>query len=203
MRREGNLAGPVCHSSAARATELLDVPAPPDTARLFAAHRDDLLRFFARRTADSEAALDLVAETFAQAVRARRRCRAADDDGRSAWLYAIARAQLASYHRRGYAEQRAVRRLGLERPPATEAVLREIDARAGLDDVRAQLAEALGELADDTRAAITLRVVEELPYAAVAARLGIAEPAARARVSRGLTRLADLIDPTLLDEVRA
>lgn len=176
---------------------------PVDTARLFAQHRADLLRFFARRTADPEVALDLVAETFAQAVRSRRRCRGTTEDEQAAWLYAIARSQLASYHRRGYAEQRAVRRLGLERPPVSDAVLRDIEVQAGLRDVRARLAEALGELTDETRSAIELRVVGELPYAEVAERLGIAEAAARTRVSRGLSRLADLIDPTLLDEVRA
>ena len=94
------------------------MPAPVDISALYALHRDALLRYFARRTADAEVALDLVAETFAQAVRGRHRCRASSDDERAAWLYAIARGQLASYHRRGYAEQRAVRKLGLERPPA-------------------------------------------------------------------------------------
>lgn len=172
-----------------------------DIADLFALHRDDLLRWFARRTADAEVALDLVAETFAQAVRNRRRCRASNDHERAAWLYAIARHQLASYHRRGYAEQRAVRKLGLERPPFTEALLREVEARAGLDDVRERLAAALSTLTAETRAAVELRVVDELSYAEVAAQLGIAETAARTRVSRGLTRMADLLDPHLLDEV--
>ncbi|MEH3054400.1 MAG: RNA polymerase sigma factor [Patulibacter minatonensis] len=175
--------------------------APVDTAELFADHRDGLLRYFARRTADAEAALDLVAETFAQAVRARRRCRAATREDRAAWLYGIARNQLAAYHRRGYAEQRAVGKLGLERPPLTEAVLREVEQRAGLGDVRIQLADALGSLTAETRAAVALRVVDELPYAEVASRLGIEEPAARARVSRGLSRLADLLDRSLLEEV--
>lgn len=175
--------------------------APLDISALFSAHRDGLLRYFVRRTADAEAALDLVAETFAQAARGRRRCRAASDEERAAWLYGIARNQLAAYHRRGYAEQRVVRRLGLERPPVTEAVLRAVEQRAGLDAVRSQLADALAELTSETRAAVALRVVDELPYAEVAARLGIAEPAARARVSRGLSRLADLLDPMLLEEV--
>lgn len=177
------------------------MPAPLDISALYALHRDPLLRYFARRTADAEVALDLVAETFAQAVRGRRRCRAASDEERAAWLYAIARSQLASYHRRGYAEQRAVRKLGLERPPVSEALLREVEARAGLAGVREQLAGALAALTTETREAVTLRVLDDLPYAEVAARLGIAEPAARTRVSRGLTRLADLLDRQLLEEV--
>ena len=179
----------------------MPVAASLDTARLFAEHRDDLLRWFVRRTADAEVALDLVAETFAQAIRSARRCRATNDAEAGAWLYGIARHQLASYQRRGYAEQRAVARLGLERPPVTESILREVERRAGLADTRRQLAEALGTLTDETREAVGLRVVDELSYAQVAERLGIAETAARARVSRGLARLADRLDPVLLDEV--
>lgn len=179
------------------------MPAPVDITQLYARHRTDLVRFFARRTADPEAALDLVAETFAQAIRSRRKCRAATDAERAGWLYGIARHQLASYHRRGYAEQRAVQRLGLERPPVTEALLRAVEAEAGMGEVRDRLAEALGALTDETRSAIELRVVDELPYPEVAARLGIAETAARARVSRGLSRLADLLDPAILEEAQA
>lgn len=190
-----------CHKTQRCATVGVPVSHAPDIAALYAAHRDELLRWFARRTADAETALDLVAETFAQAVRTRRRCRASSDSERAAWLYAIARHQLAGYHRRGYAELRAVGKLGLERPPLTEAVLREVEMRAGLDEVRGQLSAAMASLTEETRAAVTLRVIDELPYPDVAARLGIAEPAARTRVSRGLTRLADVLDRQLLEEV--
>lgn len=179
------------------------MPVPVDITALYAAHRDDLLRYFARRTADPEAALDLMAETFAQAAQSRRKCRATTDEERAGWLYGIARNQLNAFHRRGYAEQRAVRRLGLERPPVTEATLREVEARAGLAELRERLADALATLNGDTRAAVELRVVEELAYPEIAQRLGIAEPAARARVSRGLARLADHLDRTLLEEVTA
>ncbi len=175
--------------------------APVDIAALYTAHREALLRYFVRRTADAEVALDLLAETFAQAAQSRRRCRGTTDDERAGWLYGIARNQLNAFHRRGYAEQRAVRRLGLERPAMSEVLLREVEERAGLDDVRRQLADALATLTDETRAAVALRVVDELPYPEIATRLGIAETAARARVSRGLSRLADLLDPMLLEEV--
>jgi DNA-directed RNA polymerase specialized sigma24 family protein len=39
-----------------------------------------------------------------------------------------------------------------------------------------------------------MRVVDELPYATVASRLAISEPAARARVSRGLRALGAALD---------
>lgn len=162
-----------------------------------------MLRYFARRTADPQVALDLWAETFAQAVAGARRFRGSGADDQAAWLYAIARNQLAGYLRRGYAEQRAVERLGIERPPVDDALLAEVDRRAGLASVREELAAALATLSDDARAAVALRVVDELPYPQVAERLQISEVAARARVSRGLQHLARILDPELASEVSA
>lgn len=172
-----------------------------DIDALYARHRDDVLRWFVRRTADGETALDLWAETFAQAVASRRRCRASTDDERAAWLYSIAHRQLARYLRRGYAEQRAVRRVGLERPPVDAPLIAAVEREAGLHDLRTALAGALTTLGDDTRRAVQLRVVDDLPYTEVARRLAISEPAARARVSRGLQALARVLDPRLLQEV--
>jgi RNA polymerase sigma factor (sigma-70 family) len=53
---------------------------------------------------------------------------------------------------------------------------------------------ALETLAPEQREALRLRVVMELGYPAVAARLGISQQAARARVSRGLRALALSLD---------
>ena len=165
-----------------------------DIDALYAIHRDDLLRWFVRRTADAETALDLWAETFAQAVASRHRCRARTDDERAAWLWTIGRRQLARYLRRGYAEQRAVHRIGLERPPAQPELLDAIERRAGLDAMRLDLAAALSTLRGETRRAVELRVIDELPYPEVARRLAISEATARARVSRGLHALGRVLD---------
>lgn len=165
---------------------------------LYARHRDELLLFLARRTADPEIALDLWAETFAQAVASRRRFRGQTEEEALGWLYGIARRQLAHYYRRGTIEQRALGRLRLERPPAGPELLAEIERRAGLRELRGELAAALAQLSPGVRDAVALRVVDELPYRDVAQRLGIAEPAARARVSRGLATLGELLDgPTI------
>jgi RNA polymerase sigma factor (sigma-70 family) len=170
---------------------------------LFARHRDELLVFLARRTADVEIALDLWAETFAQAVAGRGRFRGATDEEAAAWLYGIARRQLAGYYRRGEIEQRALARIALERPASTPQLIAEIERRAGLDDLRRALADALARLTPTVRDAVALRIVDELPYPAVARRLGISEPAARARVSRGLSALAELLDRPAIHEARA
>ncbi len=50
-------------------------------------------------------------------------------------------------------------------------------------------------LTDEHREALQLRVVEQLPYDDIAERLAITEPAARARVSRGLRTIGRALDP--------
>jgi len=63
-----------------------------------------------RRVYDAEVALDLTAEVFAQAFRARRRFRGASDSAAAAWLYTIAKRQLQRCFRKGRAEQKALLR---------------------------------------------------------------------------------------------
>jgi RNA polymerase sigma-70 factor (ECF subfamily) len=56
--------------------------------------------------------------------------------------------------------------------------------------IRGAIEEALLTLREDQREALRLRVIEELPYDEVARRLACTEQSARQRVSRGLRRLA-------------
>jgi RNA polymerase sigma-70 factor (ECF subfamily) len=171
-----------------------------DIGRLYARHREELLTFIVRRTSDTEVALDLWAETFAQALASRGRYRGVTDEEAGAWLYGIARRQLSRYYRRGSAERRAMRRLGIERPvvdPNTEA---EIVRRAGLEDLRQAIAAGVAMLPEDAREAIELRIVDELSYHDLAARLAITEQAARKRVSRGVGALSDVLDSKALTE---
>ena len=171
-----------------------------DVPELYRRHADDLLVFLVRRTADVEIALDLWAEAFAIAIEGAGRYRGKSDAEAAGWLWGIARNQLALYYRRGRAERAAMNRLGLERPEVDAAVEEEITRRAELETIRRELATALAALPDETRAAVEMRVVEELPYATVASRLGISEPAARARVSRGLQALGAALDHLELQE---
>jgi RNA polymerase sigma factor (sigma-70 family) len=174
-----------------------------DLDALYSRHHDDLLLFLARRTADVEIALDLWSETFAQAVAGRSKFRGTTEAEAVGWLYGIARRQLARYFRRGYAERRAMQRLGLERPPADEELLADIAHRARLDAMRAELSAALASLSEPVREAVRLRVVDELPYIEVAQSLSISEQAARARVSRGLAALADVLEGPRIEEAWA
>jgi RNA polymerase sigma factor (sigma-70 family) len=168
-----------------------------DDAAFSALYREtaqDLVVFFVRRTYDAEAAADLMAETFARAFLGRRRFRGSTREEARAWLFGIARRRFAMYVRRGKAEQKALRRLGLERPQLVEGEYARIEELAGLDAVRSTLAGLLDELAPAQRRALELRVVRELPYPDVANQLGISEQAARARVSRALRALGSALD---------
>ena len=161
---------------------------------LYRRHARALLVYFTRRTYDVETALDLTAETFAQAFAARRRFRGGSDAEAHAWLFTIASRQLAGYLRRGYAQRTLVARLGIEVPAASPAETERILELAGLRSLRTVIAQELARLSTDQREALQLRVVDELSYAAVAQRLGISEQAARMRVSRGLNALAQAVE---------
>ncbi|MGO9489861.1 MAG: RNA polymerase sigma factor [Solirubrobacteraceae bacterium] len=148
-----------------------------------------VLLFLTRRTLDGEVALELTAETFAQAWRGWPRVREDSPEEMRAWLFTIARRQLGHYLRRGHAQRTALRRLGIRTPSMHEDDLGAIEEAAGLDDVRLGLKVELERLSGEQREALQLRVVEEMPYEEVARRLGVSEQAARARVSRGLRTL--------------
>jgi RNA polymerase sigma-70 factor, ECF subfamily len=160
-----------------------------DIARLYDRHARALLAFLARRTAEPEAAVDLLAETFAAAFRDRRKFRGAADEDALGRLYGIARHQLASYFRCGRVERRALARLGVQRRVLTDAEYDRIEELSASHELRDEVAAALASLTPEHRDAVRLRVVEERPYPEVARSLGISEQTARARVSRALRAL--------------
>ena len=161
-----------------------------DIARLYAAHARGLVAYFARRTFDPQVASELMAETFAAAVADRRAFRGTGDEAAAGWLYGIARHQLSNWYRRAAVERRMLGKLGLEPPVLSDLEYERVEELAGLGELRARVASLLAELPAEARDALRLRVLEERPYPEVAAALGIAEPAARARVSRALRGLA-------------
>src|SRR5579862_9287337 len=175
-------------------------PAVPSDASLLAAAREDpdafgelyeryaqaVHGYFVRRTGSRATALDLTAETFAQAWIVRARFR--DEAGGSAapWIYGIARNVLLMSIRRGALEQRATERLGLrerlDRPQGAEDAVPESRWAEGAD-------ELLDTLPAQQREAVRLRVLEDLEYSEIARALGTTPAAARVRVHRGLTAL--------------
>jgi RNA polymerase sigma-70 factor (ECF subfamily) len=168
---------------------------PSAFGEFYAAHAKPMLVFFTRRVLDPETALDLTAETFAQAFAGREGFRGGNDDQAAAWLYTIAHRQLAHYWRKGGADRRMRARLGLELPEPQPDELERIVKLAGADDIRRILAESLAQLPDDQRDALRLRILEERGYPEVAALLGVSEDVVRARVSRALRALRHVLAP--------
>lgn len=176
---------------------------PEAFAHFYDEHSESLLAYLARRVYEPEVAFDLTAEVFARAFRARGRFRGSTNGQAAAWLYKIARRELARYFRKGSAERRALTLLGMQAPQLDEEQQARIEELAQLEDLRGALRTGLERLSQAHREALRLRIVEELPYSEVASRLDISEQAARARVSRGLKALASALNrknPLLVEE---
>ena len=157
---------------------------------LYRSHAAGMALYIARKTLDAGVAADLTAETFAQAYMKRTQFRGRSREEAIGWLYGIARHQISHFVRRDRAEARALQRLGIERPVMGEDQLGRLEELAGIAHLRRRLAAHLGDLSDEQREALRLRVVEERSYEQIAERLGINEQAARARVSRATRTLA-------------
>jgi RNA polymerase sigma factor (sigma-70 family) len=153
-------------------------------AELYDRHAPALAAWLRRRS-DPDTAQELLAETFAQAWCSRKGFKPERGPAR-AWLFGIAQHLLFGYYRRLEVEDRARRRLGVVLEPALDD---EADARLDAAALRAELSARLARLPDGTREAVLLRVVEQLDYEELAARLGCSNTAARVRVSRGLREL--------------
>ncbi len=144
--------------------------------------------WFQRHTGEDAAALDLTAETFAQAWLARGRFKDEVEGSGAPWLFGIARNLLRQYYKHNRIETAARRRLGM--PLAFDADEYEaVDERLQAGSLGPALRAAVDRLPSDQRAALELRVVEQLDYDEVAGRLGITVNAARLRVSRALRAL--------------
>ncbi len=101
------------------------------------------------------------------------------------WLFAIAYHKLADAQRRGCAEDRARRRLGIERIELSDDDITRIERLGQADSVAA----LVQELPEDQREAIRAHVIEERPYGEIAVEFETSEAVVRKRVSRGLAAI--------------
>jgi len=133
------------------------------------------------RCGNTAVAEDLTAETFMAAVAAVRQGRVRGPEVTVAWLVGVARHKLADHWRRTAREQRGL---------ATVAALAE-DADDPWDErLDAQVAHAaLARLPGPQRAALTLRYLDGLPVAEVAACLGRSEHATETLLVRARAAL--------------
>lgn len=151
---------------------------------LYDRHAERINAFLARRARDPGAALELTAETFAQAWLSRDRYADHDEGTIAPWLFGIA---LTCSRRRSaatpWSESRATdfKWSWIPSRPAPPT-----PGQPGLDD---DLSAALAELPDGQRRAVELRIVADHAYDEVGRRLDISPQAARVRVHRGLKAL--------------
>ena len=145
--------------------------------------------WFQRQTGSENAALDLTAETFAQAWRGLRRFKDMADGSAAPWLFGIARNLLRQYHKHNRIETAARARLGLPIDWEGTEAYDAVDERMHAHSLGPALKTAVGSLPTEQRRALELRVVQQLGYDEISARLDCSINAARLRVSRALRAL--------------
>lgn len=158
---------------------------PEALAVLFDRHQTRVYRFLRHLVGEDALAEDLLGETFLQVYRARGQFRAGAEF--TPWLFTVAR-NLA----RGELRKRAVRArvLGwLGRTEDTEIDPWQPEREAQAEAVR----NALSQLPEDQRAAVSLKEYEGLSYREIGLVLGCTEDAARARTYRARQTLRTLL----------
>jgi RNA polymerase sigma factor (sigma-70 family) len=164
--------------------ELLADDGPDSFAEFYRRHARRVAGYLMRATRDPEVAADLTAETFAAALIARPRYRP-ERGVPVSWLLGIANHKLNDWRRRGYAEERARRRLRMERIELAAADVHELE-RLGEEVTFVDLVD---ELPPEQSAALRARLVHGRSYAEIAGSQQVSEAAIRQRVSRALAGL--------------
>jgi len=151
----------------------------------------ELHAWFARRTSSTDAAGELTAETFAEALRSLRSFRGRHPGSGAAWLMGIAHNLLRGWYRERRVATAARERMGV--PVRAYDVLDEdaIGQRLSAGPLRADLLRALETLPGEQRAAVALRVLHERSYEEVAVALDCTPGTARQRVFRGLRTMRE------------
>jgi DNA-directed RNA polymerase specialized sigma24 family protein len=108
-----------------------------------------LLAYLVRRVPDTEVAAELWAESWAAAFEGWGRMRSNDPCAAEAWVFGIARHQLAAYYRSGSIERRALERLRWTVPPIDGLGYGEVASRLGCSEqtARAHVSRGLRRLA--------------------------------------------------------
>lgn len=156
-------------------TKLSGVTAP-DWEALYRAHAGGILRYCRRLAKNTEAAEELMQETFARAIRAGQAPDGADDSRR--WLYRIATNATIDRLRRERI-LRFVPFVGREHAAETD--------REEADLVR----HALRSIPPDQATAVVLRLHEGFTPAEIASMIGISEAGVKSRLVRGRRRFIE------------
>jgi RNA polymerase sigma-70 factor, ECF subfamily len=156
---------------------------------LYERRRDLLLAFLLKQTHDPEAAMDLMAETFAAALLALADRPPAIAGSAAPWLLTIARNALIDSYRRGKVEDAARKRLAMEPVQIGDGDVERVLQIAAETDLLARLSD---ELPPEQFAALRARILDDCGYPEIAQRLQCSEAVARKRVSRAISMLRQI-----------
>lgn len=155
---------------------------PQSLEQLLSRHGMELARHLRRIVRDDDAAQDLLQDTFLRAHKA------LDGLGEGAnaraWLYRIATNAALNHVRDRSRERRA---MDAHARDATDHA--SADGHGGDGEARRKLWAKVATLPERQRVALTLRIADELDYAAIAARMGTSQEAARANVYQAVKKL--------------
>lgn len=151
-------------------------------ASAFRRHYGQVYRFLRRRTESDELAEDLAQSVFADAA-VRLPQLEAEGPPVLAWLYTVARRRLIDRARETARDPASIASLDEARAQAVEVV-----PQYGEQLARA-IAGAMAALPEGQRQVVVLKLLEGRPFAEIAARLELTEPACKMRFSRGLEAL--------------
>jgi RNA polymerase sigma-70 factor, ECF subfamily len=153
---------------------------PSETA--YARHYERVVRFVRRRSPNREGAEDLAQTVFADALSILEE-QEAEEPETLALLYTVARRRIADELR------------SFERGPAAIVPLAEATTASDAYEpgLASALLRALGQLTDEQRCVVVMKLFEGRRFAEISAILGISEAAAKMRFARGLAALRDIL----------
>lgn len=153
-------------------------------AQLYELYHDEIYRFLAYRTGDSDSAADLTGEVFLKMVEALPNYRSNGAPFR-AWLYQIARNLAIDHFRRGKSHPQE--NLSENHQAVNETPEETVQSRSQVQE----LYIALQRLPEDQRDVLVLRFLNGLPLAEVARILHRSEDAIKGLQRRGLIALRE------------
>ena len=154
-------------------------------AQLVLFYNEALYRWVARLTGNSHAAEDLVQDTFVRAYQAITRLR--PDTNLKAWLFRIAHNAYANWVRNRKGRNSLLPNDVLDSQAGPEELAQE-------NETSLRLQQAIDKLPEEWKAALLLRIQEDMAFREMAIALGTTEETARWRVYKARQKLMETLE---------
>lgn len=154
-------------------------------AQLVMFYNEALYRWIARLTGNSHAAEDLVQDTFVRAYQAITRLR--PDTNLKAWLFRIAHNAYANWVRNRKGKNSLLPNEVLDTQAGPEELAQE-------NETSLKLQQAIDKLPEEWKAALLLRIQEDMAFREMAIALGTTEETARWRVYKARQKLMETLE---------